>query len=360
MAKSTSHRRDFLTGRSAAQALSDLVEPADPPPAASGSPTAPYLLEFGRRAMACQFEVLVNAGRYPHAAEAALAALDLVDELEAQMTVYRPSSEILEINASAARQPVEVEPRLFALLRQALALHRETEGAFDITSGPLTKVWGFSRRQGGLPTEDDLQAALARVGSQHVELDPQGRTVQFLMAGIELNLNSIGKGYALDRCAEQILAAGIDDFLWHGGNSSILARGSQTPGSHEGWSVFVSHPLRPGKRLAEIRLRDRSLGTSGAANQFFRHQGRRYGHILDPRTGWPAEGVYSVTVAAPEAAEADALATALYVMGPDRAVEYCSRRPEIGLLMVCPEPGATGTRLITLGFQEGELVFLKD
>ena len=110
----------------------------------------------------------------------ALAALDLVDRLEDQMTVYRPHSEVSLINDTAAEEPTVVEPRLFSLLEQAVALHRQTEGAFDITAGPLTKVWGFHRRAGRLPSGDELQSALQRVGSQWLELDPANRTIRFL------------------------------------------------------------------------------------------------------------------------------------------------------------------------------------
>ena len=362
--KRTSNRRQFLKGQSALDALADAAERIDPESPASTAaspwqgppPEEAYLLQFGRRAMACEFEVFLNAGQYREANDAVVEALDLVDRLEEQLTVFRETSEIAAINRRAAAEPVAVEPRLFALLEQAARLHRQTDGAFDITSGPLTKVWGFYRRQGAMPAASDLAAALESVGSQFLELDSAAQSVRFQRPGVALNLGAIGKGYALDRAAETMLAAGIGDFLWHGGQSSILARGSQATqnAAEPGWLVGVRHPMRPEKQIIEIRLSDRALGTSGAGTQFFRHRGKRYGHIIDPRSGWPAEGVISTTVLAPTAAEADALATAFYILGPERAVAWLRDRPDVGLLMFVPKQGGQGVELMTEGLSDGE------
>lgn len=358
------HRRDFLRGKAAADELTSLVERRFPgaPSATSSSGTSTaaastYLLQFGRRAMACQFEVSVNAGQYDHAQEALLDALDLIEDLEGQLTVYRESSEIMHINRQAAELPVAVEPRLFALLEQAVALHEATEGAFDITAGPLTKVWGFYRRQGCVPEPAALAEALQRVGSDQLELDATARTIRFRQPGVELNLGSIGKGYALDRAAELLRGRGIEDFLWHGGNSSVLAAGSHAARSPNapGWTVGVIDPLRPTQRLAEVRLHNRALATSGSSVQFFRHEGRRYGHVIDPRSGQPASGVLSATAIAPTAAEADALSTAFYIMGVDATRDFCARRPEVAAILVIQRSEGGPTELISTGLPEDAL-----
>jgi thiamine biosynthesis lipoprotein len=331
----------------------------------------PYLLQFSRRAMACEFELTVNAGQYVDAGTQALAALDHLEPLETQMTVFRETSEVADINRRAADEAVVVEPRLFELFETCLRLYRETDGAFDMTSGPLTKVWGFYRRAGRMPSRDDVQAAMARVGSDKIVLEPQRRTIRFTEPGVEINLGSIGKGHALDRCGEALRARGISDFCFHGGRSSILAHGSQFSGDSAqtvaqpepplaaaaisgGWLVGIADPLRPRRRLGSLRLRDRGLGTSGSGSQFFRHRGRRYGHILDPRTGWPAQGVYSVTVLAPTAALADGLATALYVLGPAAAERYCQSHPGVAMFMVCREGGGR-PEIRSSGFADDEL-----
>jgi thiamine biosynthesis lipoprotein len=193
-----------------------------------------------------------------------------------------------------------------------------------------------------------------------VYLDAGRGTVRFTAPGVELNLGCIGKGYALDRCGELMREAGVDDFLLHGGNSSVLARGSHAARPGDGWTVGVHNPLRPQRRLGEICLRGRCLATSGSGTQFFMHRGHRYGHILDPRTGWPAEGVLSVTVLAPTAAEADGLATAMYVMGLQRSLEFCRVHPEVGFIMLCPGEKSGSLRLHRAGIDEADWRLLDD
>jgi thiamine biosynthesis lipoprotein len=331
----------------------------------------PPCLRYTREAMASDFQLLLPAVG-PQAAtdqpvDIALEALDLLEPLEARLTVFRDTSEVLEINRRAAHEPVTVEPDLFALLEMAVELHRETDGAYDITSGPLSQAWGFARRQGSVPDAATLASARANVGSEKLVLDRTHRTVRFTQPGVQINFNSIGKGYAIDRCGAHLRAAGFKNFLWHGGQSSVLAAGSAygkhhhaeslggaaAPNDHAGgWVIGVGHPLRLERRLAELLLIDGAAGTSGAGFQFFRHAGKRYGHILDPRTGMPAEGVFSVTVLAPTAAEADALSTAFYVLGFEAAARYCDRRPEIGFLMLLPAESGSAVELATCGLDD--------
>jgi thiamine biosynthesis lipoprotein len=356
-----SSRRDFLKGRAAVQSLQDLVDGDSttvPPTSSTASEggAASYLFQIERRAMAVDFQVYLNAGQHPGAPEVALEALDLVEALEAQMSVYRSDSEISDINRRAAEQAVSVEPELFALLKQAVDLCESTGGAFDITSGPLSKAWGFFRRQGRFPEQKDVEGALQLVGTKWLELDVEAKSIHFHKSGVEINVNAIGKGHALDRCAGLLRGAGVEDFLIHGGQSSILAGGSRTgaPSDKLGWTVALRHPLRPDRRLAEIRLHDRALGTSGSGTQFFHHKGRRFGHVLDPRTGWPAEGVFSATVIAPTAAQADALSTAFYAMGLDETVEYCHTHEELSAIMVCPGERAGSIVIHAIGLDDDD------
>jgi thiamine biosynthesis lipoprotein len=304
------------------------------------------------------FQVYLDAIRHKRDTEPALEALELVEKLETQMTVYREHSEVMDINRRAATTPVIVEARLFGLLRLAVTLYEETEGAFDITSGPLSKLWGFYRRSGQVPDEIALREVLSRVGTANVELDDVNSTIRFLKRGVEINLNALGKGYALDRMAERLDESGLKHFLIHGGQSSILARGSreltEDQAEPTGWRVTLRHPLKRNQRVAEIRLRDRALGTSGTGTQFFHHKGRRYGHVLDPRTGQPAEGVLSATVLAPNAALADALSTAFFVMGPEAVESFCRERAELSAILVCPGQRSGAVEVRTFGMSEAD------
>jgi thiamine biosynthesis lipoprotein len=326
------HRRAFLDprhlARSAGQVAALLHEPAAP----SCVPQEIALCRFARAAMATQFEVILPFGT-PAAMELAEQALDEIDCLEAQLTVFREHSEVSRLNRLAADGPVTLEERLYSLLVRAARLTHDTEGAFDVTTGALTKAWGFYRRQGRVPSAEERSYVLERVGMHHVELDDQRRSVRYLRRGLEINLGSIGKGYALDCAGELLRRDGVSAGLIHGGHSSILAIG-RDPTDGRGWAVGVRHPWQPERRLAVMRLRDRALGTSAATFQHLEYNGRKLGHILDPRSGWPAEGMACATAVAPTAAQADALATAFFILGVDRTTAYCQAHPEVGALLL--------------------------
>lgn len=319
------NRRDFLT--------------RPPRPA----PRDYALLRFARPAMATTFEICIPFGT-PDAATAADAAFDLIDRLEDQLTVYRKHSEISRLNRLAAVSPVVVEPRLFALLQLAQWLAGETGGAFDVTAGPLVRAWGFFRRQGRVPDDAELADAFARVGFHQVELNADDRTVHFRRRGVEINLGSIGKGYALDRAAELLRRDwGIGSALLHAGGSSVVAVGH--PPGGEAWAVTVRHPW-DGSAVATVYLRDQGLATSAATFQHFAYNQRKLGHLIDPRTGRPAEGTASATAVAPTAAEADALSTAFYVLGEGGSAEVCGRHADYGAAVL---PDGHAAELLALG-----------
>ena len=202
-----------------------------------------------------------------------------------------------------------------------------------------------------VPDAETLADARARTGWQHLKLDRQSLTVAFDRPGIQINLGSIGKGYAIDRAVEVIGRHWLPtSALVHGGQSSLFALGSP-PGRFGGrWEIAVRNPFRPETPLGVLRLRNRGLGTSGSAFQQFVVEGRAYGHILDPRTGEPAGGgPASVTVLAPTAADADALSTALYLLGPEAAREHVERNPEVGVVIVQQGPADQSPRVLTFG-----------
>ncbi len=293
-------------------------------------------LEIARDAMACRFEVLLNPGKPTNGPETAVVALDTITFLEQLLSVYIPTSELSLLNSRAFEAPVHVSESTFALLQLGLSVFEKTSGAFDMTAAKLSKTWGFYRRQGKMPSDLEIAQALLEVGSNHIVLSESDRSVRFEKP-LEINPGGIGKGFALD-CATAILKnGGVKDFAFHGGKSSILCRGNQAPEQDErGWRIAVRHPEQSERILGSLELYDQALGTSGPANQFFYFRGKRYGHIIDPRTGWPAEGMLSVTVLHPSAGWADALATGLYVAGIDNAIEYCMQNQETAMLAILP------------------------
>lgn len=318
-----------------------------------------HTLVIGRDAMACRFEVVFNVGAVPDATALACAALDLVDEIENAFSVYRDTSDLSLLNATAASGWQPVSHEVFTLLTRARELHDRTGGGFDIAAGALVKAWGFLQRQGRTPAAAVQAAALAASGMRHVELDPEARRVRFTRPGVEINPGAIGKGWAVDRAMDWLTDRGVDSVLIHGGSSSVRARGTQGFGGVgcRGWKVGLRHPLLPGLRLATLTLADRALGTSGSGTQFFVDRGRKIGHILDPRTGRPAEGVLSATVLAPDAATADALATALYVLGPAGLDAIAPAAGDVAAILVLPAARAGHVAVVTANLTAADVAW---
>jgi len=291
---------------------------------------ASYWLHVNRTAMACRFEVTMRQSEEA-GITAATEALDEIDRLEARLTVFRDSSEVSFVNAEAAKASVAVSHELFELLTLCKQLYEATSGAFDITSGPLTRCWGFLRRQGQVPRQDEIDQAMPSVGSDKLLLDDTTKSVRFAHQGMEINLGSIGKGYALDSAAD-LMSTRVNTALLNAGSSSMRAIGKGEHGN--GWLVGLRNPRSKRRRLGVLRLRDCALSTSGSEEQFFEHQGQRYSHIIDPRSGWPASGVTSVSVVAPTAAISDALATAFFVGGRQLAEPYCQTHTNVLAIMI--------------------------
>jgi thiamine biosynthesis lipoprotein len=314
---------------------------------------AEYLQSFSKSAMACQFEVFFNLNQYEVATEATLAAFELIDVLEDQLSVYREASEVSELNRSAGVS-FGASDLLRDILEQAELLHSSTGGAFDITSTPLSRAWGFQQRQGSIPSEQAIEEALACVDAGKISLTADGVK---LGSDTEINLNSIGKGYALDQAAMTIRGFGAHDFVIHGGQSSVMARGNESKVNisseqDNGWTVGLSHPFVPNHRLGEIVLRNQALGTSGTARQGFYHQGRRYGHVIDPRTGWPTDHFLSATVVSQSAATSDALATAFFVMSLEEVQAFCDQHRDVAAVLVLAESSSGPVSVETFNASE--------
>lgn len=345
MAKRQTSRRDFLSGHVAGARNSSVDHIAD------SRIEETYLEHYSKNAMACEFAVLLNMHQYSGGADATMKAFQLIDQLEQQLSIYRDDSEVSVLNRDASKSPQPVEPSLYQLLQLAADISSSTKGAFDITSGPLSNLWGFNRREGKVPTQTEIETSLKSISHQHVKLVADRQLL--LQNAASINLGGIGKGYALDIAAQLMREHGINDFVFHGGQSSVVARGSQeepkvkdAPNPNKAsWTIGLSHPALPDTRLAEIYLTDEALGTSGTGRQGFFHDGKRYGHIIDPRTGWPTDHCMSATVIADRAAICDALATAFFVMQPNEVAEYCEQHKQIKAILVLPDGPAGKTKI---------------
>ena len=270
-------------------------------------------LEDSVDAMGTTYTVVAYAGEQQELEEAVEAAFAEARRLDRMLSNYRPESEWSRMNREAARGPVSVSPELFRLLRACAEFNRQSEGTFDISVGPLMRVWKFYRDSGRLPAKAEISAVLGRVGFGNVVLDPKNLSVRFLKEGVELDPGGIGKGYAVDRMAEKLKQLGIRSALVSAGSSSIYGLGA--PPNDSGWTVKIRHPRVHEDTVAEVELRDESLSTSGDYEKFFMAEGRMYSHIMDPRTGYPARGVASVSVIAPRTLDSEAWAKPFFILG---------------------------------------------
>ena len=281
--------------------------------------------------MACRFEVALPGDRASDIA-AAQSALEQADRLEALISVFRESSEISRINHATDDTPVAVSDEVFDLLARCADLSRLTDGAFDITATAFSRCWGFLHREGRLPGDEEIEAARQLVGMQHLSLDEETGHVAVTRQGVLVNLGAIGKGFAVQAVGTALWSSGVRNALVSAGGSSVIALG----GPEQGWRVDVTSPSAGRGPLAQLRLRNAALATTGAGEQFVEVDGVRYGHVIDPRTGRPASGVLSASVVTSDAATADALATAFFVGGIELARRYCDAHPGT-LALITPD-----------------------
>jgi thiamine biosynthesis lipoprotein len=245
------------------------------------------------------------------ATDAAFAEATRLDEM---LSNYKPESEWSKVNRTAAETAVKVSPELFQLLSSCISYSRQSNGAFDITVAPLMKTWGFYKDEGRRPNPADLKDALAKVGYRHIHLDPVAETVFFDRSGVEIDPGGVGKGYAVDRMVSILRQRRFRTAFVSASGSSIFGMGAP-PGEPRGWRVEIMNPRNTNETVETVFLKDMSISTSGAYEKFFESKGRIYSHIMDPRTGEPAQGTLSVSVVAPRTIDSEVWAKPYFVNG---------------------------------------------
>lgn len=302
---------------------------------AAGAPSGLERFESSTAVMGSEFRIACYAPDLTVAAGAVTAAFDEVRRVDRFLSNYKPDSELSRINQEASKGPVRVSAEMAGLLERCIRYSEASEGAFDITVGALVRAWGFFDGSGSSPWPWTLWLARRNSGYGNLVVEPESRLVRFLRSGLILDPGAIGKGYAVDRAVDVLRQHGIDSALVSSGTSSVFALG-KPPGRHQGWGLDVRGPSPGGTPATTILLRDEALSTSGSYEKFFEKGGKRYGHILDPRTGRPAEGLAAVSVIAPLTIDTEAWSTALFVNG-----EQWARNNPIpdSRVFLCPDDG---------------------
>lgn len=313
----------------------------------------PTMLALACHAMATRFEIVL-AGDDPVALRAAgEEALEEIRRVDAQLSLYSPSSEVAFVNANAASQPVRISPSLFTLIERAKKFSELSNGSFDITVAPLVRAWGFMKGSGSPPSPDQISEAGSLVGMEQLRLDSHARSLAFEKQGMMLDFGAIGKGYALDLAVEILREAGVTNALLHGGTSTIVGMGPGPEGA--GWKVVVERPPLPGESqdktpelVSVVHLLNQSLSVSAFWGKYFELNGKHYGHVIDPRTGWPAQNAILGAVLSSSATESDALSTAVLLSSPADLESLASAVPGLNYLQLAGESGET---TVTRGFE---------
>ena len=321
--------------------------------------TALTTVTAARHAMATRFEILLHGENPVRLRAAAEEALDEIERLDAQLSPFRPGSEISRLNAHAGQRLLRVEPGLFALLQQARRLSLETDGAFDLTVGPLMDCWGFHSRNGEghqepgrAPDPETIAAALTLTGMEKLLLDESQSAAGLALAGMRLDLGAYGKGWAVERAAAILREAGVTSALIHGGTSTVCA--IDTPPYADAWNIALEKPdvarrQRFWSRLtaldnsrsddnifAVIPLKNEALSVSATWGREVEIIGpeSHSSHVIDPRSGHPVPGATMAAVVLPLASETDAFSTALLITGSSGNDTIQSLRPQMRAFLV--------------------------
>lgn len=254
------------------------------------------------------------------AIEEAYAAVTEVDRL---MSNYRDDSELALINAQAATRAVRISDPMFAVLEAAKSIGAKSGGAFDVTVGPLVKLWGFHDKKPHVPTAEELARVRPLVSNDNLILDAKARTARFARAGVEIDLGGIAKGFAVELAGNVFRQRGLGAFIDAGGNQYMVGR----PPGKAAWTLGIRDPETPEHLLATLEVDEGSVSTSAQGSNFLIANGRKYGHILDPRTLEPAADRLSVTIVSKDATLADALSKVAFLLGPRQALAVIESFP---------------------------------
>ncbi|GAB4159118.1 MAG: FAD:protein FMN transferase [Winogradskyella sp.] len=258
-------------------------------------------------------------------------AIDEIERIENLISSWDENSQTSKINRYSGIKPVEVDLELFRLIERSIAISKLTDGAFDISYASMDKIWKFDGSMKEMPTEDEIKASVEKVGFKNIILDKSKNTVFLKLKGMKIGFGAIGKGYAADKAKELLISKGVTAGIINA-SGDMNTWGKQPNGKE--WKVAITNPLNKNKAFALLPINNSAVVTSGDYEKFVNFNGVRYSHIIDPRTGFPASGIISVTVFAPKAELADALATSVFVMGKDTGLDRINQLPNIECIII--------------------------
>ena len=298
--------------------------------------------------MGSDFEITVVAITQLEADKQIAIAIGEISRIEALISSWKPTSQTSNINKNAGVAPVQVSEELFSLIQRALQISNLTDGAFDISYASMDKLWKYDGSMTQMPSKEAIKKSVAKVGYKDIVVDPQNSTVFLKNKGMKIGFGAIGKGYAADNAKKLLILNGVSGGIINA-SGDINSWGSKPSGSS--WQVAITNPLNKNKAFAMLPIKD-AVVTSGNYEKYVTFNSRRYSHIIDPRTGYPAQGIISVTVFAPKAELADALATSVFVMGVETGIDRINQLKAIECIIITDTGTIITSNNLTLNTQE--------
>lgn len=281
--------------------------------------------------MGSRFEITVVANDTFQANEAIEMAVNEISRIEKLISSWDDNSQTSKINRNAGVKPVKVDKELFDLIERAIRISKLTDGAFDISYASMDKIWKFDGSMETMPSREEIAASVEKVGYQNIILDKKERTVFLKVKGMKIGFGAIGKGYAADKAKKLLLSKGVISGIINA-SGDMNTWGKQPNGDE--WKVAITNPMDKHKAFALLPIKNGAVVTSGNYEKYVNFNGKRYTHIIDPRTGYPSTGIISVTVFAPQAELADALATSVFVMGTEVGLDRINQLPQIECIII--------------------------
>jgi len=298
--------------------------------------------------MGSDFEITVVAKTQLEADKQIGIAIGEISRIEALISSWKPTSETSNINKNAGVSPVKVSDELFSLIQRTLQISNLTDGAFDISYASMDKLWKYDGSMTQMPSKEAIKKSVAKVGYKDIVVDPQNSTVFLKNKGMKIGFGAIGKGYAADKAKKLLISNGVSGGIINA-SGDINSWGSKPSGSS--WQVAITNPLNKNKAFAMLPIKD-AVVTSGNYEKYVTFNSRRYSHIIDPRTGYPSQGIISVTVFAPKAELADALATSVFVMGAETGIDRINQLKAVECIIITDTGTIITSNNLTLNTQE--------
>ncbi len=258
-------------------------------------------------------------------------AVQEIDRIEKLISSWDPNSQTSAINKNAGNKPVQVSPELFQLIKRSINISKLTDGAFDISYASMDRIWKFDGSMKQMPSKNKIQHSVAKVGYHNIILDSKKSTVFLKLKGMKIGFGAIGKGYAADKAKVLLKQRGVVAGIINA-SGDMNTWGKQLNG--EKWKIAITNPMNKNTAFALLPLFEKAVVTSGNYEKYVQFNGTRYTHIIDPRTGYPSSGIISVTVFAPKAELADALATSIFIMGKEIGINRINQLPQIECIVI--------------------------